>query len=126
MEFELYGELPFYLCFRWLEVSTWQKRKVFGFSRNLMKFGKVNQSWIASFSTNPEDDLMPKLDGYLRIKEAAVYLGVSPNTLRNWGRSGKIKEYRHPVNNYRLFKEEELDELLDATEQSAKAPRKPR
>ena len=69
---------------------------------------------------------MPKLDGYLPIKEAAEYLGVSPNTLRNWGRSGKIKEYRHPVNNYRLFKEEELCELLEATERSAKSIRKPR
>ena len=28
---------------------------------------------------------MEKLDGYLRIKEAAEFLGVSPNTLRNWG-----------------------------------------
>ena len=34
---------------------------------------------------------MEKLDGYLRIKEAAEYLGVSPNTLRNWGRDGKIR-----------------------------------
>jgi len=45
---------------------------------------------------------MPKLDGYLRIKEAAEYLGVSPNTLRNWGRSGKLAERRHPINDYRL------------------------
>lgn len=55
---------------------------------------------------------MEKLDEYLRIKEAAEYLGVSPNTLRNWGRDGRIIEHRHPVNNYRLYKKEDLTRLL--------------
>ncbi|MEX0805829.1 MAG: helix-turn-helix domain-containing protein [Candidatus Binatia bacterium] len=58
---------------------------------------------------------MEKLDGYLRIKEAAEYLGVSPNTLRNWGRGGRISEHRHPVNNYRLYKVSDLDRLLKLT-----------
>ena len=70
---------------------------------------------------------MPKLDEYVRINEAAKYLGVCRNTLRNWGRTGKIPEYRHPVNNYRLFKVSDLDKLLRKTEQSAtKRNRKPR
>lgn len=56
---------------------------------------------------------MTKLSDYLRISEAAEYLGVSPNTLRNWERAGKIVAHRHPVNDYRLFKREELDALLD-------------
>jgi excisionase family DNA binding protein len=59
---------------------------------------------------------MPKLDGYLRIKEAAAYLGVAPNTLRNWGRDGKIRERRHPVNGYRLYSQTELDALLRKAE----------
>ncbi|MDC0935235.1 helix-turn-helix domain-containing protein [Pirellulales bacterium] len=50
-------------------------------------------------------------DEYLQITDAAEYLGVCPNTLRNWGRDGKINEYRHPVNNYRLFKKAELKRL---------------
>jgi excisionase family DNA binding protein len=58
---------------------------------------------------------MEKLDGYLRIKEAAEYLGVSPNTLRNWGKDGRISEHRHPVNNYRLYKVSDLDRLLKRT-----------
>lgn len=58
---------------------------------------------------------MHKLDDYLRIKEAAIYLGVSPNTLRNWGKSGRISEYRHPVNNYRLYKLSDLIRLLQTT-----------
>jgi len=72
---------------------------------------------------------MPKLDGYLRIKEAAEYLGVSPNTLRNWGRSGKLVERRHPINGYRLYAEEDLDALLrtaDLPIDKTKKPGKPR
>ena len=60
---------------------------------------------------------MEKLDEYLRIKEAAEYLGVSPNTLRNWGRDGRIIEHRHPVNNYRLFKKDDLTRLLTKADQ---------
>ena len=56
---------------------------------------------------------MTKLSDYLRISEAAEYLGVSPNTLRNWENAGKIVAHRHPVNGYRLFKQEELDALLN-------------
>lgn len=63
---------------------------------------------------------MEKLDGYLRIMEAAKYLGVSANTLRNWGRDGKITEHRHPVNNYRLYKTAELDTLLFKAEEAGR------
>lgn len=55
---------------------------------------------------------MTKLRDFLRISEAADYLGVSPNTLRNWERGGKIVAHRHPVNQYRLFKREDLDTVL--------------
>ena len=55
---------------------------------------------------------MPKLDEYLQIAEAAEYLGVCCNTLRNWGRSGKIAEHRHPINNYRLYKVTDLEKIL--------------
>jgi excisionase family DNA binding protein len=47
---------------------------------------------------------------YLRIKEAARLIGVSEATLRNWGKQGKIKVHRHPVNGYRLFKRRDLEE----------------
>jgi len=53
-----------------------------------------------------------KLSDYLRISEAAAYLGVSPNTLRNWVNAGKIAAIRHPVNDYRLFKKVDLEVLL--------------
>ena len=63
---------------------------------------------------------MEKLDEYLRIKGAAEYLGVSPNTLRNWGRGSKIPEHRHPVNNYRLYKPSDLKGLLRRTDKTAR------
>lgn len=56
---------------------------------------------------------MTKLCDFLRISDAAAYLGVSANTLRNWERLGKIAAHRHPMNGYRLFKKEELDLLLE-------------
>ena len=61
---------------------------------------------------------MLKRAGYIRVKEAAALLGVSPNTVRAWGAEGKIPEYRHPVNNYRLYKQVELERILKELEQS--------
>ena len=60
---------------------------------------------------------MDKLKDFLRISEAAEYLGVSPNTLRNWDNAGKIAAHRHPVNGYRLFRREELDAVLQQVQQ---------
>ena len=62
---------------------------------------------------------MAKLDMYLSVKEAAEYLGVSPNTLRNWGRVGKVPIHRNPINNYRLFKVADLDALVKRIEKTA-------
>lgn len=69
---------------------------------------------------------MPKLDEYLQITEAAEFLGVCCNTLRNWGRSGKIPEHRHPLNNYRLYRKEDLQAMLETVEQPTTQPPKPR
>ena len=69
---------------------------------------------------------MSKLDDYIAIKEAARYLGVCTNTLRNWGASGKIKERRHPINNYRLYKKADLDRLVWQIETQSERPRHPR
>lgn len=70
---------------------------------------------------------MQKFDGYLRVAEAAELLGVSVNTLRNWGKAGKIAEHRHPINNYRLYNRSDLEELLRHAEtSSARRPQRPR
>ncbi|MHB8974042.1 MAG: helix-turn-helix domain-containing protein [Pirellulaceae bacterium] len=65
---------------------------------------------------------MEKLRDYLRISQAAEYLGVSSNTLRNWENAGKLPAYRHPLNKYRLFKKAELDALL----RKVKKPNRPK
>ena len=67
---------------------------------------------------------MQKLRDYLRISEAAKYLGVSPNTLRNWENAGKVEAVRHPVNGYRLFKRKDLDALLKLVEELSGEPAK--
>lgn len=67
--------------------------------------------------------IMPKLDDYLRIAEAAEYLGVCKNTLRNWGQAEKIEEHRHPVNNYRLYRKRDLDQLLKRITKPQPKPR---
>ena len=65
---------------------------------------------------------MDKLRDYLRISDAAEHLGVSPNTLRNWEKAGKVVAYRHPVNGYRLFRPEDLDALLQQTRHPEREP----
>jgi DNA-binding transcriptional MerR regulator len=55
---------------------------------------------------------MLEREGYVRVKEAAAILDVAPNTVRAWGAAQKIVEYRHPANNYRLYKRTELEDLL--------------
>ena len=64
-----------------------------------------------------------RLRDYLRISEAADYLGVSPNTLRNWERAGKITAHRHPMNRYRLFRQQDLDSLLRQVERPTRMGR---
>jgi len=59
---------------------------------------------------------------YLRIKEAAEFLGVSPLTLRNWDKRRKLTSYRHPINHYRLYRRIDLEKFLEKTEKNK--PRK--
>ena len=59
---------------------------------------------------------------YLTIKEVAKILGVTPLTLRNWDKKGKLKAYRNPINNYRIYKPEEVELFLRKIE-SRREPR---
>ena len=49
---------------------------------------------------------------YFTIKEVAEILGVTPLTLRNWDNKGKLKAHRNPINNYRVYKTEEIELFL--------------
>ncbi len=52
------------------------------------------------------------LKDLLTINEAAELVGVDKMTLRRWDNAGKLKAYRNPMNKYRLYKREELEDLL--------------
>jgi DNA-binding transcriptional MerR regulator len=55
---------------------------------------------------------------YVKVREAAKILGVAPNTVRSWGATGKIPEYRHPANGYRMYKRIDLERLIQKLEGS--------
>lgn len=55
------------------------------------------------------------MEDYLKIGEAAEKLGVSTETLRRWDKSGKFPSERHPINNYRVYKEEKIENLMTET-----------
>ena len=57
---------------------------------------------------------------FVTIAEASKRLGVAPNTLRSWGALGKIQEYRHPMNNYRLYRLEDLASLVEILQSPVK------
>jgi len=48
------------------------------------------------------------MENYLNISQAAKILGVSPGTLRRWDKAGKFPSQRHPINNYRIYKEDQV------------------
>lgn len=51
---------------------------------------------------------------YYSISEVAALLNKSPETLRRWDNSGKFSALREPINNYRIYKKDQLkifDEL---------------
>jgi site-specific DNA-methyltransferase (adenine-specific) len=58
---------------------------------------------------------MPKVinmkDELITIKKAAEILGVHPDTLRRWDNTGKLKTRRHPINNYRVYKLKDVENL---------------
>lgn len=54
-----------------------------------------------------------RIDKYLTIKEASAFIGVTPNTLRNWEEEGKVKVHRNPRNRYRLYRIEDLKVILN-------------
>jgi excisionase family DNA binding protein len=55
---------------------------------------------------------------YVKVQEAAQILGVAQNTVRAWGAAGKLPEFRHPANGYRLYKREDLEKFLRQIKQT--------
>lgn len=72
------------------------------------------------FSPKPKEEIidLKKINEYLKIRKAAKYLGVSEATMRNWERSNKIKSYRNPLSNYRLYDKKDLESILSSIRSS--------
>ena len=51
--------------------------------------------------------------GYYSLSEAAEVLGKSKETLRRWDRDGKLDAVREPVSNYRVYRKEDVNSLIE-------------
>lgn len=49
------------------------------------------------------------IKNYYSLSEAAEILGKNPETLRRWDNDGKLVAVREPMNNYRVYKKEQLE-----------------
>ncbi len=63
---------------------------------------------------------IPRIKRYLTVKEVAKLMGVTTLTLRNWDKNGKLKAYRNPINNYRIYKPENIELFLRKIESQGK------
>lgn len=63
---------------------------------------------------------MTNLSDYIHSAEAAEYLGIHHNTNRKWAARGELPVHRNPVNGYRLFKRDDLDDLSEQVEKASK------
>lgn len=61
------------------------------------------------YSTNIKKLAIKK---YFTVGEVAYILGVTPLTLRNWDNAGKLRARRNPINNYRIYKKEDVEIFL--------------
>jgi DNA (cytosine-5)-methyltransferase 1 len=57
---------------------------------------------------------------YFKINEVSKLLNVTNLTLRNWDKAGKLKAYRNPINNYRLYKPEDIELFIRKLESVGK------
>jgi site-specific DNA-methyltransferase (adenine-specific) len=52
------------------------------------------------------------VDTYLTVSQAAEKIGVNPQTLRRWDKTGKFTSFRHPINNYRVYTNHQVETLM--------------
>ena len=51
---------------------------------------------------------------YLTVKEAAIFLGVNPQTIRSWDKRGKLKASRNKSNRYRFYLVPQLQQFKES------------
>ena len=54
-----------------------------------------------------------KMENFLTISQVAKRVGVNPQTIRRWDKTGKFVSSRHPINNYRVYKYDQVERLLE-------------
>ena len=59
---------------------------------------------------------------YLSLREVSKILGVTPLTLRNWDKSGRLSAYRNPINNYRMYRYADVADLVSQIKNPSRAP----
>ncbi len=81
----------------------------------LPNFGKIlagkNSTWYGFITFEPYNTVVKSMtkDDLVSLNETATLLGINLATIRNWDKKGKLKAYRNPTNNYRMFR---LSEVL--------------
>ena len=55
---------------------------------------------------------------YITILQASRLLGVTPLTLRNWDKRAMLTAYRNPINNYRVYRLDQIELFLRKMENS--------
>lgn len=57
---------------------------------------------------------------YLTTHKVSEILGVTPQTLRNWDRAGKLKPHHTSANGYRYYTEDDVNMLLGVKSKTGK------
>jgi DNA repair protein RadD len=69
--------------------------------------------------------VVDRKEDYLRVSDAAEYVGVSPQTLRRWEKQGRIEAVRHPSNRYRYYRRADLEAFRLEYQRAAAGTRDP-
>ena len=62
------------------------------------------------------------MEKLITIIQAAEKIGVSPETLRRWDKTGKFKSQRHPINNYRVIHIDQVSQFIQEIESEYSQP----
>jgi site-specific DNA-methyltransferase (adenine-specific) len=57
--------------------------------------------------------LFNDMERYLTVSQVAKMLDISSETVRRWDRSGKFVSNRHPINNFRVYSEAQVQSLVE-------------
>lgn len=66
------------------------------------------------------EEKLYKISDYMSVNEAADFLGVTANTIRKWEVDRYLVPYINPINNYRLYLKEDLENVLRSIKPIAK------